>query len=187
MANRRRVIKIKRQFQDQMILEVVLIAFIFINILVIISFFTLDSMDDLVSLKFTLAAALGLGEVGGLLIIYFHTLRTSHRIAGPIYVLEKRFKELTEGDLSGEVHLRRGDFFHDTAEDYNRAMDSLRERIASARELAQQLRQQGSSADPAQWHELLQQLDSFKLEKRGNEAAEKPQHSIADAPVAQAR
>lgn len=172
MSNRRRILKIKSQFQDQLMLEIILVTFIFINSLVIVSFITIETIQDIFQLKFMLAAALAGGELGGLAILYYYTLRQSHRIAGPVYVLEKRLREMAQGDLTGRMRLRKGDYFQDTAALYNETVAGLRERLQAVRDTAQALHEKSRNGhtDAALWAELFQQLDKFNVGKHASEA-----------------
>lgn len=167
MSNRRRILKIKNQFQDQLMLEIILVTFIFINSLVIISFVTLETIQDIFQLKFMLAIALAGGELGGLGILYYYTLRQSHRIAGPVYVLENRLRELAQGNFTGKMRLRKGDYFQDTAELFNETIGSLRERVSALSDTAHALydKSRNGQSDPALWAELLQQIDKFNIGK----------------------
>lgn len=48
--------------------------------------------------------------------VFIYTLAVSRRIAGPIYRINSVLKQLIEGGRPEKVTLRRGDFFHDTAD-----------------------------------------------------------------------
>ena len=95
MADRRQRLKVKNRFQDRMILEIVLIAFVFINTLVVLSFIALETFSDLPSLKYLLGGALAVGETSGLIILYFYSVKASHRIAGPIVNFEQSLRRLS--------------------------------------------------------------------------------------------
>lgn len=181
MSNRRRILKIKNQFQDQLMLEIILVTFIFINSLVIVSFVTIETIQDIFQLKFMLAVALAGGELGGLAILYYYTLRQSHRIAGPVYVLEKRLREIGQGDLTGRMRLRKGDYFQDTAELYNETVVQLRERLQRVRDSAHAIQEKSrdGAADAAMWAEFFQQLDQFNVGKHASET----ERSVPDSQV----
>lgn len=171
MSNRRRILKIKSQFQDQLMLEIILVTFIFINSLVIVSFIAIETIQDIFQLKFMLAVALAGGELGGLGILYYYTLRQSHRIAGPVYVLENRLRELAQGNLTGRMRLRKGDYFQDTAELFNETVGTLREQVSTLSETAHALyeKSRNGQSDPVLWMELLQQIDKFNIGKHISE------------------
>lgn len=148
-----------------MIVEIILITFIFINMLVIVSFFAIETVKDIFRLKFTLAMALAAGEFGGLLIIYFYTLRASHKIAGPIFMIERRLKEVAAGNLTVNLQLRKHDHFQDTGEVLNQTIEQLRSKVQTIRQEAVALREKSDSqANLEQWNALMQAIDVFKVE-----------------------
>lgn len=69
-----------------------------------------------------------------LLIISFHSIRISHRIAGPVFRFKETMKMIQKKDLSVDTFIRKGDFFADLMEEINRAIKSLREGIEDIRE-----------------------------------------------------
>lgn len=168
MQNRRKILKVKNKFQDRMILEVVLTTFIFINVLVIASFFAIESIQDFFRLKMTLAVALATGEVGGLAIIYYYSLKSSHRIAGPVYMLERRLDEMANGNLAVSLHLRQGDYFHETGDVFNRCAANLKRRVSDVRSTAEALSKvDGLNSESKELvNTLLTQLEVFQLTPR---------------------
>lgn len=173
MSNRRRILKVKNKFQDQMILEIILVSFIFINMLVMLSFFAMDTIRDLFRLKFTLAVALACGELGGLIIIYLYTLKTSHKIAGPVYMIERRLGEIAKGDLTVSLKLRKNDHFHDTADVLNTSVEQLRGKILKVRSAAEALRETlpSNNASRETLDGLFAALDEFKTERTSKSPA----------------
>ena len=53
----------------------------------------------------------------------------SHRVAGPIYRMEKFLKGVAKGDLSTKLHLRKGDELQDLADAINEMTDDLKNRV----------------------------------------------------------
>jgi methyl-accepting chemotaxis protein len=149
-----------------MILEVILVTFIFINMLVIVSFFALETIQDLFKLKLTLALALSLGELGGLGIVYYFSLKSSHKIAGPIYMIERRLNEVAAGDLTVRLKLRKNDHFHDTCDVLNNCVSSLQNKVnevkTAARAAQEQLKSGGQDGEAIA--KLLATLEQFKTE-----------------------
>lgn len=168
MPNRRKILKVKNKFQDRMILEVILTTFIFINVLVIAAFFAIENAQDFVRLKLGLAIALATGEVGGLAIIYHYSLKQSHRIAGPVYMLERRLNEIASGNLAVTLHLRKNDYFHDTSDVLNKCAASLKQKVANVRDTAEALgKVDGLNSESKELvNTLLAQLDEFQLTAR---------------------
>jgi len=58
---------------------------------------------------------------------FFSALKFSHRLAGPTVNIAGTIKRVQDGDLSARVHLRRGDFVHDVADEINGLLDWLEE------------------------------------------------------------
>lgn len=57
-----------------------------------------------------------------MLVISFMGIRFSHRIAGPIWNINRSLDLAAQGHLEREIRLRKQDFFHDTAEKMNRVL-----------------------------------------------------------------
>jgi hypothetical protein len=61
--------------------------------------------------------------------VFAYTLVFSHRIAGPIFRINAILRKMIEGEVPQKVTLRRGDFFHETAE----LLGNLARRMAGER------------------------------------------------------
>lgn len=57
--------------------------------------------------------------------VLMSALKTSHRIAGPMYRLRKTLDAVREGDLGVRARLRSGDFLVELADDVNEFLDWL--------------------------------------------------------------
>jgi nitrogen fixation/metabolism regulation signal transduction histidine kinase len=64
-----------------------------------------------------------------------------HRVAGPVYRMGQVLKRIGGGEIPGEVHLRRRDFFKETAEELNRVIQLLRELDEKSKAIDQILNQ----------------------------------------------
>lgn len=71
-----------------------------------------------------LIVAVGIGTAGMLIFIFF-----SHRIAGPLYRFETILKELSEGNLSVRMDLRKTDQFSELKDAVNLTAASLDNRV----------------------------------------------------------
>lgn len=78
------------------------------------------------------------------------TLIGSHKIAGPVYRLERSLESIGSGNLSQKIKFREHDAIHELADNINKTTESLNERVSSigmnlkgVREEAERLR-----ADP---------------------------------------
>lgn len=164
MTEQRSQLFIKRRFQQSLILEVLLITFILINLIVIAGYLLIDSITDVQQLKGYLAFTVAGLEIIGFVVVYRFSLKSSHRIAGSVFVIERSLKTMECGDLSFTMHLRKGDQFQEVRQQMNTTLAELRERIARAQRLAHQLRRQ-PSVDEALVEQLMRELDYFKTEQ----------------------
>jgi methyl-accepting chemotaxis protein len=67
-------------------------------------------------------------------VVAFFGTYLSHKIAGPIYRLEKYLSDMTAGKLTSHITLRKGDEFVSLANKINELTDSLRATLANQRE-----------------------------------------------------
>ncbi|OGF45056.1 MAG: hypothetical protein A2231_00655 [Candidatus Firestonebacteria bacterium RIFOXYA2_FULL_40_8] len=72
--------------------------------------------------------------VGITLLNIFLGVFLSHKIAGPIYAFEMRIKNITNGDISNFVDLRKGDMLRDFETSFNEMMHAVRKAVAKDRE-----------------------------------------------------
>lgn len=157
---------VKRQFQQSMVLEVLLLTFIMINMIVIVAYWMMDSISDLHTMKQYLAYTIGGMEIIGFIAIYKINLEASHRIAGPIFNLERCLRRMQNGELDFTMKLRSKDQFQEMAAEVNETMGSIGSRIASARQLAERIRD-----NPQQSEELAQQLIDELAHFKTNESS----------------
>ncbi|MFA5161256.1 MAG: methyl-accepting chemotaxis protein [Elusimicrobiales bacterium] len=61
----------------------------------------------------------------------------SHRMAGPVYKFEKIAALLAEGDLTRDIHLRKGDQLTELQDEFNKMAASLRAKVSGDRRRAQ--------------------------------------------------
>jgi sensor histidine kinase YesM len=170
MAEQRKQLFIKRRFQQNMILEVLLITFILINLIVIAGYLVIDSMSDIQQLKQTLAFMVAGFEIIGFAVVYRFNVKSSHRIAGPVFVIERSLKFIESGDLAFTMRLRQGDQFLEVCDQVNSTVGALRERVARVQQLAHQLRD-GDGSDRTVADQLVQELDFFKTQQTSSSAA----------------
>jgi len=68
-----------------------------------------------------------------------HSILISHRVAGPLYRFRQVFRDVTGGDLSRTVRLRKGDYLQEDAELLSDMIDTLRSRIQELDRLSSRL------------------------------------------------
>lgn len=163
-TQKRKRLKIKQRFQDSFLMEMLLVLFIAINVLlgVVLRFGT---SDDPFELSIYVATVIGGVELIGLGVVFWYLLRSSHRIAGPVYALEQALEKLGKGDLTQALSFRKKDHFHETGDLFNQTVAGLRSEIEQLRgqaELLNQVVEPGTPAADAS-EQLLERLDRFKL------------------------
>lgn len=175
MAEQRSQLFIKRQFQQSMILEVILITFILINVIVIAGYLVIDSISDIQQIKAILAYTVAALEIVGFFVVYRYNLKASHRIAGPIFTLERCIAAFAAGDLTVNMRLRKNDQFQEICESMNRAIGALRERVENVQMLTAELQKQTGTENDVM-NNLLDELNYFKtklaLSKEGGHERE---------------
>lgn len=94
------------------------------------------------------------------------TLFTSHKIAGPLYRMEKDVEEVTSGNLTKKFNLRQTDEIKALAESLDKMTQSLRANIAEVKQGLSDL-ESALAASPGAPKELKEKLKNVKaaLEK----------------------
>jgi len=121
---------------------------------------------------------------------YIFGLWSSHKIAGPIYRIERGLWLIESGDLTANIFFRKGDFLHETGEAFNRAVESVRVRIKSNREgleeasrILEGLEEKASPADKeriARVRELVgRSVNAFTIVPAGEKPAEQAQDAVS--------
>lgn len=98
---------------------------------------TMKSAADYVLPAVLLATAIVTILVG--IATVFITLFTSHKIAGPLYRIEKDIDEVTSGNLKTLFHLRNGDEIKPIVARLNAMVESLRHRVADIKAIVNDL------------------------------------------------
>lgn len=144
--NRRRTHLIKKSFQIKAFLFIFLITLCAISLH---SFFLVHLMGAARSSGQSAGSVLTLRIVVQdfcltlvLLIIldYVMGILGTHLVAGPIFKFQRFMRQMASGDLSGEVHLRKGDALNDVAQDMNDALLGLRGLVERDRVLLEDVR-----------------------------------------------
>ena len=64
-----------------------------------------------------------------LVFLFFFVMIASHRMAGPIFRIRRILRDMSDGDISGEVRLRKKDEFKHLAEEVDNLKVSLRAKV----------------------------------------------------------
>jgi signal transduction histidine kinase len=77
--------------------------------------------------KSMLLIILILWQVGFTLIAFIACIFMTHRVAGPLFKLQKYLSGIRDGQFSGKLIFRKGDYFHEVAEDINDTFKTIQE------------------------------------------------------------
>ena len=64
-----------------------------------------------------------------LIVIGLHSIRTSHKIAGPLYRFDRLFESIKEGNLPKKITLRKGDYLLNEMKLINEMLESLQKGV----------------------------------------------------------
>ena len=87
-----------------------------------------------------------------------------HRIAGPLYVFDKMFNLVSQGDLTIKVKLRKGDELKELAESFQRMIDNLNLFIKTDKEKIDEIKKEVKSLSNETTEQGFQQkIDKINL------------------------
>ena len=150
MDNRRKQIVINQKFQHQYAIVVVAMTVLLTNGFII--FRSLFPGD--VPLELTSGEAWGIGLFELVLVfgVWYGSLKASHKIAGPVFVITRQIRAVCAGNLSARVSLRQGDMFQDEAALINASLAELQDKIDAVNNAAKLLQQAQSDGGDAGVH-----------------------------------
>jgi methyl-accepting chemotaxis protein len=179
---KRRQYFIKKEFQFKFILRfcLLILAGVIVSTILLL-FFSQDTLTSsfqhsrlvientskaiLPALIYTNLITLGLVSFATIIV----TLFVSHKIAGPLFRLEKELKEIGEGDLTKKVRLRDKDQLTSMAESLNKMTHSLHDNILEIQTMIKELIKSTSAQNaPPEFIDKLKRIDtkietSFKI------------------------
>jgi len=110
-----------------------------------------------------------------LIFIALHSIRTSHRIAGPFYRLNIVFRAMKEGSLPRPILLRKGDYFFPEIELFNQMIEKFRGKVTEVQGAQAQLSEAISECSKVTSHaskeEIIEQVN--KITEKGNQLADR--------------
>ena len=103
-----------------------------------------------------------------LLVIGLHSIRTSHKIAGPLYRFDRLFETMKEGNLSEKVTLRKGDYLLNEMENINEMLESLKLRVQEIKDA-----QSGLNEAISECKDVVSHASKDEISKRMNDITKK--------------
>jgi methyl-accepting chemotaxis protein len=110
-----------------------------------------------------------------LIFIGLHSVRTTHRIAGPLYRMNLIFKAIKEGNLPRPIQTRKGDYLLPEIEEVNQVLEKLRGKVTEIQGAQVQLSEAISECDKVvsqcSKDEIIERINN--IIGKGNQLAEK--------------
>lgn len=110
-----------------------------------------------------------------LIFIGLHSVRTSHRIAGPFYRLNLVFRAMKEGNLPRPIQLRKGDYFFPEIELFNQMIEKFRGKVTEVQGAQAQLNEAISECSKVTSHaskeEIIEHVNN--ITEKGNQLADR--------------
>ena len=157
MQNRRKTIVINKKFQHHYAIVLVAMTVLATNIIIIIGGILLPDEQRL-HLSSSMSLVIGLIELFLVAGVWFASIRSTHRIAGPVYVFSRQLRAFGAGDLTTRIHLRDHDMFQDEAVEINNGLAQLNSTVLELKALVAEVQSSHSSgADAAPALEKLSQ------------------------------
>lgn len=139
MANQRKIYLINPRFQLKVSILVCFMIFLssliypitifnlFTNFIGYVAKYSPGITEQLVLQKNSLITILALWQLGFTCLIFVICIFFTHKIAGPIYKIRTHLQNIREGKSLEPVFLRRGDYFHELADELNETLDTIQE------------------------------------------------------------
>lgn len=110
-----------------------------------------------------------------LIFIGLHSIRTSHKIAGPFYRLNFVFRAMKEGNLPKPIQLRKSDYFLPEVELFNQMIEKFRGKVTEIQGLQAKLSEAISECSEVTSHaskeEIIEHINN--ITEKGNQLAYK--------------
>jgi methyl-accepting chemotaxis protein len=74
-----------------------------------------------------------------MILIFLHSVRASHKVAGPLYRFRIVLEALKQGEISSPISIRKGDCLHQEADLINEVLESLRQNLEGLQEAQVQM------------------------------------------------
>ena len=103
-----------------------------------------------------------------LVLICLHSIRTSHKIAGPLFRFDRLYESMKEGNLPKKVTLRKGDYLRNEMENINEMLESLTIRVQEIKDA-----QSGLNEAISECKDVVSHASKDEISKRMNDITEK--------------
>lgn len=155
--NQRSQIMIKSDFQHRLIFSTLLIALIALNGILLAAGWLDSRFGDSVVVVDVFRLSVAVLEVLTVIVVYFVSRKISFHIAGPVYALERTLRQMSEGNLTQRLKLRKGDQFLEAAEVINEALETYQAKLLEVQDSLEN----NETISPEQKKELQDKLSWF--------------------------
>lgn len=162
MDNRRKQIVVNRKFQQQYAIMIVALTVFLTNIFIIVQ--ALFPGENTPELTPTAAWTIGLIELVLVIGVWYGSLKSTHKIAGPVYVISRQMKLVGAGELWARISLRQKDMFQEEAAAINASLDQLQARVEAVQQAARSLQQAHAGGQDSSPHleQLISELTALR-------------------------
>ncbi|MCR9204812.1 MAG: hypothetical protein NXH75_09555 [Halobacteriovoraceae bacterium] len=87
-----------------------------------------EAVDQLEQKRSNLIWILTLWQIGFSALVFIACIFFSHKIAGPMFKLQKFLQAKKDGVNNGKLFFRKGDYFQEVADDFNDVFEEMEER-----------------------------------------------------------
>ena len=184
--HKRRIMIVDREFQFRFIRRLAIIAVLIVvaslSLLALISYLNLDVQTAVIqplplaisenliptesppTILSILVPVTAVCVAVTLAVTLFFGIIASHRMAGPLFRIRRELGKMEQGNLSGDVRLRKRDDFKILAKSINRVKANWRSRIQELNAIVRELDSEGSVDQGPLINRLKKLASSFKTE-----------------------
>ena len=158
--NSRKTKVVNPGYQYRAAFTTVLIAIIVINGVIVASALLPEAIAQLFQQVHFIYYLIGVVEVVLIYLFWRYTINSTHRVAGPVYAIDRELRKLRDGDLTFNITFRPRDQFQDSAVSINGSIEHLREEIRQIKRMASELESEPTREKAERLNEALARLNT---------------------------
>ena len=165
MDNRRKQIVINSKFQHQYAIMIVAMTVFLTNVVILVQ--SLLPSEQPLEISSTTAWTIGVIELTLIIGAWYGSLKSTHKIAGPVYVITRQLKSVGDGDLFARISLRERDMFQAEAAMINASLDQLQAKVEAVQRAAQAMQRSLAHRDDTgpSMEQLFTELAALRTER----------------------
>lgn len=151
----------------------VLVAVFVVNFFIIIASLFPQQLGVTVQFNRTAYYVIGIAEILLIGLCWYWSISSTHRIAGPVYAIDREFKKLRGGDLTFRIRLRPNDEFHQAAESINESIEHHCRELVAIKAIVNELDKSFSTETLKRLENALQKMKTTDVEHSGSEKSDR--------------